>query len=403
MNESVASRVQVPAGFEFNAITCGIKVSGNPDLALALARDGASAAAMFTRNLVVAAPVVVGRKHLQANRGKLRAVLVNSGNANCATGRHGLDACRQSCAELARALQIPPVEVFPSSTGVIGVPFPLNKIISGIPVLLQSSSASPEAASCFVRAIMTTDTRPKTASANVALGSKCSTIFGCAKGAGMIHPNMATMLAYLFTDVGGTPAQLNPILKAVVGRTLNRISVDGDTSTNDTILLMASGKSNLRLSSQPVAKRFTDALEQVCGSLAEQIVKDGEGVQHLVRLRVEGARTEAEADQVARVIATSPLVKTAWAGADPNWGRILAAVGRSGISINPSAVSIAFGDHYVCKRGVVADFDENTVHQYLSRPEVEIRVHLGRGRASVRFLTCDLTGEYVRINADYRT
>ncbi|HXZ78334.1 MAG TPA: bifunctional glutamate N-acetyltransferase/amino-acid acetyltransferase ArgJ [Terriglobales bacterium] len=403
MTESLASQIEVPAGFEFNAITCGIKASGNPDLALALARDGASAAALFTRNLVVAAPVIVGRKHLQASRGRLRAVLVNSGNANCATGRPGLEACRQSCTQLAKALAIPTAEVLPSSTGVIGVPFPLDKVTSGLPALLQSSSSTPEAACRFVRAIMTTDTRPKIACATVVAGSKRATIFGCAKGAGMIHPNMATMLAYLFTDAEGTPLQLKSMLKTVADRTLNRISIDGDTSTNDTTLLMASGKSGLRLSSPPVRKRFADALGRVCASLAEQIVKDGEGVQHLVRLHIEGARNEPEADQVARVIATSPLVKTAWAGADPNWGRILAAVGRSGISIDPGRVSIAFGKQFVCKHGVVAEFDENAVHEYLSRPEVEIRVHLGRGRASVSFLTCDLTAEYVRINADYRT
>ncbi|HMK30530.1 MAG TPA: bifunctional glutamate N-acetyltransferase/amino-acid acetyltransferase ArgJ [Terriglobales bacterium] len=403
MSDALASRIQVPAGFEFSAVACGIKASGNLDLALALARDGATAAAVFTRNLVAAAPIAVGRKHLRASGGRLRAVLVNSGNANCATGRPGLDACNRSCAELARAGKIRKTEVLPSSTGVIGVPFPVHKVSSGIPLLLQSISGSPEAVSGFVRAIMTTDTRPKVAGAAVTSGGKRARIFGCAKGAGMIHPNLATMLAYLFTDVEATAAQLRGVLASLVERTFNRISIDGDTSTNDTVLLMASGKSGLKLNSQPSVNQFAKALAEVCASLAEQIVRDGEGVKHLVRLRIEGARNEGEADRVAQVIATSPLVKTAWAGADPNWGRILAAVGRSGISIDPGRVSIAFGPQYVCKRGVVADFDENAIHEYLSRPEVEIRVHLGRGRAAVAFLTCDLTAEYVRINADYRT
>jgi glutamate N-acetyltransferase/amino-acid N-acetyltransferase len=211
------------------------------------------------------------------------------------------------------------------------------------------------------------------------------------------------MLVYLFTDAKATPAQLRPLLAEACGESFNRISIDGDTSTNDTVLLLASGASGASISGPAARKRFGSALTDICQSLAKQIVADGEGVQHVVALKIEQAASEAEAEQVARAIANSPLVKTAWAGADPNWGRVLAAVGYSGASINPARVSIFFGPHQVCRNGEKAAVDENEVHGYLTRPELEIRVRLGRGRAAATFWTCDLTAEYVKINADYRT
>jgi glutamate N-acetyltransferase / amino-acid N-acetyltransferase len=228
-------------------------------------------------------------------------------------------------------------------------------------------------------------------------------VLGVAKGAGMIHPQMATMLAYVMTDVNATPEQLSRILGGVANRTFNRISIDGDTSTNDTLMLLASGKSGIKLEGPAAQTKFAAAVEQVCASLAEQMVRDGEGVKHLVKLTLQGARSEKEAEQIASVIATSALVKTAWAGADPNWGRILAAIGRSGVAVDISKVDIDFGELPICRDGMSVPFEETAVHAYLSQPEFEITIQLNRGLREILYLTCDLTADYVRINADYRT
>lgn len=397
------NELKVPAGFRFAATTAGIKASGNPDLALIEAPQGASAAAVFTKNLVVAAPVIVGRKHLASSAKNIRAVIVNAGNANCATGKPGLAAAEKSCKELAQAIKAKAKQVIPSSTGVIGQPFPTEKLLKGIPSLLAARGESSDHAMAFARAIMTTDTRPKIASAEFQVNGKTATVLGICKGAGMIHPNMATMLCYIVTDVKASSSQLNRVLRATVDRTFNRISIDGDTSTNDTVCLLASGASSLDLGKAKVAEEFSRALEKVCASLAEQIVTDGEGVTHVVHLKIEGAKSEREAETIARTIAHSPLVKTAWAGADPNWGRILAAIGRSGIALDPSKIDIYFGDIQVCRRGMEFDFDEAQAHAYLSQPSFDIRIKLNRGKRSLTFLTCDLTTEYVHINADYHT
>jgi glutamate N-acetyltransferase / amino-acid N-acetyltransferase len=396
-------KLKVPNGFRFASTTAGIKASGNPDLALIEVPGGATAAAVFTRNLVVAAPVIVGRKHLASSAKSIRAVIVNAGNANCATGKPGLAAAGKSCDQLARALQAKSKQIIPSSTGVIGVPFPTEKLLAAIPSLLAARGESEEHAQAFARAIMTTDTRPKLAAAEINVKGSAAMVLGICKGAGMIHPNMATMLCYIITDVKARPSQLNKLLKSAVDRTFNRISIDGDTSTNDTVLLLASGVANLDLATSKVAGEFAKALEQVCASLAEQIVADGEGVKHVIHLKIEGAKSDREADQIARTIAHSPLVKTAWAGADPNWGRILAAIGRSGVELDPGKIDIFFGSIQVCRRGMAASFDETTAHRYLGEPSVEITVSLRRGKHSLTFLTSDLSDEYVHINADYRT
>jgi glutamate N-acetyltransferase / amino-acid N-acetyltransferase len=401
-NFSATVELLVPRGFVFAAGLAGIKASGKPDLAYAEAPDGATAAAMFTTNRVVAAPVEIGRAHLRSAQGRVRAVLVNSGNANCATGSCGLSACEEICARAANILDVSAREIFPSSTGVIGVPLPAEKILTALPQLIASKCASPEAALGFARAIMTTDTRPKFASTAFRAGSATVNIFGVAKGSGMIQPRMATMLVYLFTDAAASPAELRHALKPAVDDSLNCISVDGDTSTNDTVLLMASGATGYRLSGT-AAKKFQNHLHEICDSLAQQIVSDGEGVKHIVCLRIEQARSRDEAVRVARAIANSPLVKTAWAGSDPNWGRILSAVGSSGVPVNPGAINIFFGDQCVCRNGVANPFDARAAHAYLSQPSFDIRVQLGRGAASAKFLTCDLTAEYVSINADYTT
>ncbi|MGH9863390.1 MAG: bifunctional glutamate N-acetyltransferase/amino-acid acetyltransferase ArgJ [Candidatus Acidiferrales bacterium] len=393
----------LPKGFLFAAAAAGLKKTKTLDVALAEAVDGASAAAVFTSNRVVAAPVLIGRRHLLAARGRVRAVIVNSGNANCATGGRGLRVCERICRELARLLRVPARAVFPSSTGVIGVPLPAQRVVQIIPRLLSERNGSRRALLRFAHAIMTTDTRPKMASASFRCAGGTAVLMGVAKGAGMIHPRLATMLVYLFTDVAATPSQLHQLLPRACARTFNRISVDGDTSTNDTVLLLASGASGLSLRTRSDKETFAAALETVCASLAQQIVEDGEGAGHVVELRIEGARHAAEAERVARAIAHSPLVKTAWAGADPNWGRILAAVGASGVPVEARVVDIFLGSQQVCRAGTACRFDERLAHRELSRRRFRVRVRLGRGRAATTFWTTDLTTDYVRINASYRS
>jgi len=422
-------KIRLPLGFSFSAVAAGIKVSGRPDLALVdvwgraplrqaqgrlspvqakrslATAGGATAAALFTKNRVVAAPVEVGRASLLATGGRIRAVVVNSGNANCATGRAGIQACEGVCREAGKLFGVPATEIFPSSTGIIGVRLPAEKIHAKLPelVLLSARSPSQRGVLAFAHAIMTTDTRAKIASARFRVNARDVTVLGVAKGAGMIHPQLATMLVYLFTDVGASPRDLQSLLREACDPSLNCMSIDGDTSTNDTVLLLASGASGSRVKDVRVRKKMSAALTAVCQSLAEQIVSDGEGVQHVIRLFVEQARGREEALLVARTIAHSMLVKTAWAGADPNWGRILAAVGRCGAPIDPSRVQIFIGSQKVCRNGVACSFNERQAHRSLAQPVSDIRVQLRRGQHSVRFLTTDLTAEYVRINADYST
>jgi glutamate N-acetyltransferase / amino-acid N-acetyltransferase len=390
-----------PQGFLFSACTAGIKASGKPDLALALAPDGASAAAMFTRNQIVAAPVTVGREHLRRGQGLMRALIVNAGNANCATGKQGLKAANSVCIGVAKQLQVSPHRVFPSSTGIIGVQLPLEKIHAAIPSLVGTASPAPDAFDQFANAILTTDTHKKVASQSIIFNQTRVVLAGVAKGAGMIHPNMATMLVYLFTDLAASPRELQTCLTEAADQSFNNISIDGDTSTNDTALLLASGKSGVQFKS--VRNEFQAALTKVCRSLAGQIVADGEGVKHVVRLNIEQARSRSEARQIGRAIANSPLVKTAWAGADPNWGRILSAIGSSGVKIKPERINIYLGEQQICRHGAACPFDHDRAHAYMSEPVYEILIALGAGSATLEFLSCDLTAEYVRINADYST
>jgi glutamate N-acetyltransferase / amino-acid N-acetyltransferase len=394
--------INIPAGFRWSAVKAGIKASGKPDLALAEAPMGATAAAVFTKNRVCAAPLVVDRENLAKTNGRVRALLVNAGNANCATGKPGIVAAKRSCEALGRALQAAPEFIFPSSTGIIGVPLPIEKIISGIPELVRERAGDQASAQAFAEAIMTTDTRMKVATASFEVNGEKVSVLAMGKGSGMIHPNMATMLVYIFTDIDVKSRELQKQLNATVSTTFNAISVDGDTSTNDTVLLLASGASGVRLKKSN-EKQFSAALHAVCSSMAEQVVRDGEGAKHLVRLNIEQAKSVEEARTIARSIANSPLVKTAWAGSDPNWGRILSSIGKSGVDVDPSKINIFIGPQQVCKKGMASPFDEQTAHEYLKQPEFEIRVQLGRGKSKLQFLTCDLTTEYVHINADYST
>jgi glutamate N-acetyltransferase / amino-acid N-acetyltransferase len=412
MQSEQAVKVQtVPRGFMWGAVKAGIKASGKLDLAAAVATKGANATAMFTKNQVVAAPVTVGREHLATTGGRVGVVLVNAGNANCATGRPGIDACRQTCVAAAERFHYIFDEVFPSSTGIIGVPFPVDKVVSALPALQEALGETSQHAELFAQAIMTTDTKMKVSRAAVDVDGVEVRIFGVAKGAGMIHPQLgapvgpphATMLVYLFTDIGAESGELAGLLEPAVERSFNSISIDGDTSTNDTVLLVASGASGVKLNER-CREAFESALKLVCGSLAYQIVDDGEGVGHVVTLHVTGARTEAEAKQVAKAIAHSPLCKTAWSSGDPNWGRLLAAAGYSGVAFDPALVRIRVGGQPVFELGVRAGtFDEAAAHAAMMERDYTIALDLGLGEAECRFLTCDLTAEYVRINADYST
>ncbi|MFZ0635738.1 MAG: bifunctional glutamate N-acetyltransferase/amino-acid acetyltransferase ArgJ [Candidatus Acidiferrales bacterium] len=394
----------IPKGFSFSAAACGLKKS-RLDLALIVSETTAPAAAMFTKNIVQAAPVILCREHLQRSRSRVRAIVVNAGNANCATGAAGLMASRLTADAASLVLGCKAIEVLVCSTGVIGVPLRVDKIIRALPGLWRSKSSKPDSFSGVTRAIMTTDTRPKWAAAHCRIGGKVVRLLGCAKGSGMIQPNMATMLAFIVTDAELVPADLSRALRGAVRGTFNAITVDGDTSTNDTVALLANGASDAgaigaRHSDFP---RFTGALEEVCRKLALAIVEDGEGAQRVVEIEVRGARTERDADSVARTIANSPLVKTALAGGDPNWGRILAAAGRAGVRFDPARVHIHLAGTLVCRNGLEVRFSERTVRRRMLRKFVPIRVHLRGGNAAARILTCDLTKEYIHINASYRT
>ena len=406
-----ATEKVLPRGFRWGAVRAGIKASGKLDLAAVIVEGNGQAAVSYTSNSVVAAPVTVGREHLAATGGKVSALLVNAGNANCATGEAGLSASRASCVAAAEAFGCIFDEVLPSSTGIIGVPFPVDAVLAGIPLLRAAMGDKVEHAEAFSEAILTTDTRRKVARAVVDVDNAEVRLLGVCKGAGMIAPILgapvapphATMLVYLFTDLAADAAELRSLLGPAIGNSFNAISIDGDTSTNDTVVLLASGASGVAIDGR-VRDAFASALDLVCRSLARQIVADGEGVSHVVDVHVTGAATAEEARQVARTIATSPLCKTAWSSADPNWGRLLAAAGRSGVPVIADQMRITIGGVEVFRNGQrTPGYDEAAAHAAMLAPEYTIALELGRGEEETHFLTCDLTAEYVRINADYST
>ncbi len=406
----------IPAGFRFAAVKAGLKASGRTDFAVIVAEtltgEAASAAALFTANRVTAAPLQVDKEHLAATGGKVRVVAINAGNANCAAGQAGLDAAYATCAAAALEFGCLPEEVFPSSTGIIGVPLPVEKLVAALPEVKAGLGEESDHFQQVERAIITTDLVEKTAFARLTIDGKEVRIAAVGKGSGMIHPRLvpavphATMLVYILTDAEVDPAALQRILGRAVEVSFNRISVDGDTSTNDTVLLLASGASGARVLDGD--EEFEAALTQVATSLARQIVADGEGVGHVVELRVNGAASDGDAVRVAKRIAHSPLVKTAWAGCDPNWGRLMAAIGNSGAEIDPLKIDIRFGELRdgleICRDGGrAAEMDVAAAHAYLSQPEFSITIELHQGEGSCVFWTTDLTAEYVRINADYST
>ena len=404
------SFAHAPAGFRYGAVRAGIKPSGKPDFACVQTVEGTTAAAVFTGNRLVAAPVVVGRDHLRQSAGRVRLVAVNAGNANCATGEQGIETCRTVCQAAAKEFGYSPEEIFPSSTGIIGVPLPAEKLVAALPQIALQLGETPAHIQQFAEAILTTDTRVKIASAEIKIDGKQLHLFGVAKGAGMLAPQLiphATMLVYLFTDAKVAAPDLQKLLNGVIEPTFNCISIDGDTSTNDTVLLLASGASGVSVTAsgkEQHADAFSHALLEICGSLARQIVADGEGADHVIELAIEGAASDTDAKRIAGSIARSSLVKTAFAGCDPNWGRILAAAGYSGASMHPEKASIWIGGLPVCRNGQVAlDFDKDKVHRAMLERTVHVRVHLGMGQGKCDFLTCDLTAEYVRINTEYST
>jgi glutamate N-acetyltransferase / amino-acid N-acetyltransferase len=393
--------ITTPQGFRAAATAAGIKRDPRAlDLALIAADQPCTAAAVFTSNLAKAAPVLVSREHIESGLG--RAVIVNAGCANAGTGEGGLADAREMAALTAKAVGCRPAEVLVASTGVIGVRLPIEKLRRAIPVLSQNLSETGGAEAA--RAIMTTDTYPKEVAVDVPLKGGTVRIGGMAKGAGMIAPNMATMLAFFTTDLNVAQPLLQRALRDAVGATLNRITVDGDTSTNDCAFVLASG----RFPAEPIAdgeefRAFAQGLTEAARRLAELLIRDGEGATRVAEVHVEAARTAADADRVARTVADSPLVKTALNGGDANWGRILAAVGRAGVALEIDRVDIHLGDVWVAEAGQAREYDESEATRAFSADPVRIRVVLNLGEASGTIWTCDLSHGYVDINGSYRS
>jgi glutamate N-acetyltransferase/amino-acid N-acetyltransferase len=391
-----------PRGFLAGVTRCGLKKKAGEDLALIVSERPAVAAAVFTQNLVQAAPVLVSKAHLRARMH--RAIIVNSGGANACTGAAGLKDARHTTELVAAKLGCKSEEVLVCSTGVIGVRLDMQKVATGVETI--TAQLSREAGARVAEAIMTTDTRPKRASKSFKLAGRRVTIAGVAKGAGMIHPDMATLLAFVTTDAAVSKAALQAALKQAVKRTFNRLSVDGDTSTNDTLAVLANGAAG----NAPINKAagadfetFVEALTVVCRDLTIQVARDGEGARKLITIHIKHAPSESAAEKIAATIATSPLVKTAMAGADANWGRILAAAGRSGVKFDVSKVEIRLGNLIVARNGGGLNFSEERALAILQKDEVTLTVDLHQGEAAITAWTCDLTEGYIHINADYRS
>jgi glutamate N-acetyltransferase/amino-acid N-acetyltransferase len=392
--------LKFPTGYTYAATYAGIRKQKKDDLALIVSTPPARVAAVFTRNMVQAAPVRLARKHLVSSKGRASAVLINAGNANCAT-RTGDRVALLSSKAIAKALGCKVDYVLPCSTGVIGVELDAGLITDAAGPL--AAKLSPTAFEDVANAILTTDTRQKIAWEEVPCEAGAVQVIGMTKGSGMIQPNMATMLAFVMTDAVVKADDLNRILARAVERSFHSLTVDGDTSTNDTLLLLANGASGVK----PRGKErdlLAEAVARVMERLAQQIAADGEGARKLIVVRVAGFRTNKDAARIARSVANSPLVKTAIAGSDANWGRILAAAGYSGAVFDPADVDIDLQQTPVCRKGLAADFDEAALKAKLDKPEVQIDVlHRRGGKGKARFFTCDLTEGYIQINGSYRT
>jgi len=394
--------IAAPQGFRAAGLHCGIKKRGLLDLALVVSDRSGPIAGVFTKNQVVAAPVILDRLHLR--RGVGRAILVNSGNANACTGRQGMAAAKRTAALVARALRVPIHEVFIGSTGVIGRALPVERIVKALPHLFDQLSSGGGAHAA--RAIMTTDLKPKSVARSKHINGRLVTIGGMAKGSGMIHPDMATMLGYLTTDAAITRSALQRALTQAVSESFNCISVDGDTSTNDTVLCLANGMAGNRVITDGTKafRQFVQLFTDACELLALAICRDGEGVTKVVKIEVAGAKTSDQARQVAQTIGTSNLVKTALFGEDANWGRVMAAIGRAGVPLNPSKVSVSFGGIPMVRKGVGLGLKaEQRIAKVFQQKEFTIHVGLGQGHQQSHLWTTDLSYDYVRINASYRS
>ncbi len=388
-------------GFSAAGLAAGIKKQGGLDLGLIAAETPVAAAGVFTTNRVKAAPVLLCRARLR--RGAAQAILVNSGNANACTGPQGKKDARDLTREAARLLTIPEAAVLPASTGVIGQPLPAERLKAALPDLV--AHLRPQALPEVAVAIMTTDTRPKTASIRESVWGHQITLAGMAKGAGMVHPDMATLLSFVFTDAAISAPILKKLLKQAVDKSFNRISIDGDTSTNDTVLLLASGRAgNPPVTDLALAAPLGELLNNLMGDLAQQIMADGEGASRVYRVVVEGAASAREARKAAATVATSPLVKTAMAGADVNWGRIMAALGRSGARFEPEQVSISWGPHLVVENGQGRGAEvEAAARELILAGPFTVTINLKAGDFQDFYDTCDFTEDYIRINASYRS
>ena len=392
--------MNLPLGFRYSALYAGIRKAQKDDLSLIVSDVPAAAAGVFTQNKAKAAPVILSQENLAATGGVARAILTNAGNANCAT-RTGMKVALSTSKAVAKALKVPATQVLPASTGVIGVELDASKIISNAGALVAGLSA--ERFEDVVSAIMTTDLVPKRATASLAVKGGVIHLAGMTKGSGMIQPLMATTLGYIVTDAPLAAPELQKMLRKAADRSYNAMSVDGDTSTNDSVYLLANGASGLAMSASDKAL-FADALTVLMEDLAKQIARDGEGAKKLVTIDVEGTRNDKQAMQIARVIGNSPLVKTAIAGSDPNWGRIMMAAGNAGVDFALKDVDIRMQGLLVCKGGLAKDFSEAELTKLLDEPDCHISFSIkGDGKGKARFYTCDFTEGYIEINGSYRT
>jgi glutamate N-acetyltransferase / amino-acid N-acetyltransferase len=401
-SSTIAGGITAPGGFRASGISAGIKASQGLDLALLVADAPAGAAAVFTTNLAQAAPVLVSREHLRGTGGFARAIIVNSGCANACTGNEGLRDAREMASETARLVGCPVDQVLVASTGVIGVALPMDKIRRSLPDALKALGSGEDRGANAARAIMTTDPFPKESAARISVGGRAVAIGGMAKGSGMIEPMMATMLGFVTTDAAVPPPLLDRALRAAVDVTFNAITVDGECSTNDCVMLLASGASGATIT-ESTYPAFLEGLTAVCRELAIGIVRGGEGATKLVAVTVTGAASAADAKRCAKAIANSPLVKTAIHGGDPNWGRLIAVAGRAGVGFELGRAAVTIGSVVLFKDGRPYDQNAPAAADYLKGHELDVTVHLGAGTESATVWTCDLSAEYVKINADYRT
>jgi len=393
--------ITLPAGFRAAGVQCGIKASGREDLALIVGDDLVSAALMTTSNQVVGAPVLWCRRVLPAGAGRVRGIVINSGNSNVCTGRRGERDAGAMAAQAARAVGAEPEQMLVASTGIIGHLLPMAKVRRGIAAAAAALGRRDDRA--VIRAIMTTDTREKSAVVRTRLGGAAVTVAGIAKGAGMIAPHLATMIAVITTDARVAPRLLGRLFRSAVAGSFNALTIDSDQSTSDTAAVFASGRAGRAIGPGPDERKFAAALAEVCGALTRAMARDGEGATRLVEVRVVGAASAADARVAAKAVADSPLVKCAVHGRDPNWGRIVMAVGKSAARVDPSRLGVKIGGVRVFARGRPAPFAAAAVRRHLGGQTVVIDVDLHLGRGAFTAYTCDLSREYITINADYHT